>query len=208
MELKRFLKKTFGKDIFTRLKKDEILEERIKAEKKIEKISDEMKGIQDRIQALMIESKGQARPMKLLNIQKIKALRLESNTKAQEARTYLKHMQLLLLVEAMHEHQKEKTESKFIEKVLDSDVDALADTLFDEDVQKAIEEGKVDDVKNRLKDCFAKEEIPTDAETEDMLGAIEDLERADEETAIRLAGEKAKQIAEKPLKKRESELTE
>ena len=176
--------------------------ERIKVEKKVEKISDEMRAIQDKIQALMIESKGQPKPMKLLNIQKIKALRLESNTKAQEARTYLKQMQLLLLVEAMHEHHKEKAESKFIEKVLDSDVDALADTLFDEDVKKAIEEGKIDDVKGKLKDTFAKEEIPTDNETDEMLGAIEDLEKADEDTAIRLAGEKARQIAETPVKKK------
>jgi len=202
MELKKFLKQTFGKDLFTHLKKDEILGEKIKTEKKVEKISDEMRDIQDKIQALMIESKGQAKPMKLLNIQKIKALRLESNTKAQEARTHLKHMQLLLLVEAMHEHQQEKTESKFIEKVLDADVDALADTLFDESVQKAIEEGKVDEVKNRLKDCFAKDEIPTDSETNEMLGAIKDMEGADEETAIRMAGEKAKQIAETPVKKK------
>ena len=60
MELKKFLKQTFGNDIFAHLKKDEILEERIKTEKNIEKISDEMKCIQDKIQALMIQSKGQA----------------------------------------------------------------------------------------------------------------------------------------------------
>jgi hypothetical protein len=202
VELKKFLKKTFGKDLFTHLKKDEIIEEKVKTEKKIERISDQMRVIQDKIQALMIESKGQPKPMKLLNIQKIKALRLESNTKAQEARTHLKHMQLLLLVEAMHEHQKEKTESKFIEKVLDSDVDALADTLFDEGVQKAIEEGKVDEVKSKLKDCFAKDEIPTDNETNEMLGAIKDLEGADEETAIRMAGETARKISETPVKKK------
>jgi len=202
MELKKFIKKTFGKDLFTHLKKDEILEEKVKTEKKVEKISDEMVVIQDKIQALMIESKGQPKPMKLLNIQKIKALKLESNTKAQEARTHLKHMQLLLLVEAMHEHQQEKSESKFVEKVLDSDVDALADTLFDEDVQKEIEEGKIDNVKNRLKDCFAKDEIPTDSETSEMLSAIKDLEGADEETAIRMAGETARKIAEAPVKKK------
>jgi len=203
MQLKKFLKKTFGKDIFSSLKKDEILEERIKSEKKVEKISDQMAAIQDKIQSLMIKSKGQPRPMKLLNIQKIKALRLESNAKAQEARTHLKHLQLLLLVEAMHEHHKEKSENKFVEKVLESDIEGLADTLFDEDVKKAVEEGKVDDVKNRLKDCFAKDEMPTDAETEDMLGAIEDLEKADDETAMRLAGEKAKQISEAPVKKKQ-----
>jgi len=202
MELNKFLKKTFGKDLFSRLKKDEILEEKVKTEKKIEKISEQMRAIQDSIQALMIESKGQAKPMKLLNIQKIKALRLESNTKAQEAKTHLKHMQLLLLVEAMHEHQEEKSESKFIDKVLDADVDALADTLFDKDVQKSIEEGKIDDVKNKLKSCFAKDEIPTDAETNEMLSAIGDLEKADEETAIRMAGEKAQQITETPVKKK------
>jgi len=202
MELKKFLKKTFGKDLFTHLKKDEILEEKVKTEKKVEKISDEMRVIQDKIQALMIESKGQPKPMKLLNIQKIKAFKLESNAKAQEARTHLKHMQLLLLVEAMHEHQQEKSESKFVEKVLDSDVDALADTLFDEDVQKEIEEGKIDNVKNKLKDCFAKDEIPTDSETSEMLSAISDLEGADEETAIRMAGETARKIAEAPVKKK------
>ena len=39
MELKKFLKQTFGKDLFAHLKKDEILEEKIKTEKRIEKIS-------------------------------------------------------------------------------------------------------------------------------------------------------------------------
>lgn len=206
MQLKKFLKKTFGNDMFSHLNKNEILEERIKIDKRVEKISDEMRAIQDKISVLMIEAKGQPKPMKLLNIQKIKALRLESNTKAQEAKTYIKQMQLLLLVEAMHDHQEEQTESKFIEKVLDSDIEALADTLFDEDVKKAIEEGKIDDVKTKLKDAFAKEEIATDAETEDMLGVINDLEAADDETAIRMAGEKAKEIAETPVKKKRTEV--
>ena len=61
------------------------------------------------------------------------------------------------------------------------------------------------EVKTKLKDAFAKEEIPTDAETEDMLGAINDLEAADDETAIRMAGEKAKQIAETPVKKKQTQ---
>ena len=62
--------------------------------------------------------------------------------------------------------------------------------------------GKVDDVKNKLKDCFAKDEIPTDSETNEMLGAIKDLEGADEETAIRMAGETARKISETPVKKK------
>lgn len=202
MDLRGFLKSTFGKDLFSHLKHDEILEERVKTEKRVERISDDMRGIQDKISGLMVESKGQPRPMKLLNVQKIKALRLESNTKAQEANNYIKQMQLLLLLEAMREHHESKEKNEFIEKILDADVDQLADTLFDEDVKKAIEEGKIDDVKTKLKDTFAKEEIPTDAETEDLLRAIDDLEKVDEETAIKMAGEKAKKIAEEPVKKK------
>ena len=84
MNLKAYLKSTFGKDMFSHLDKDEIDEERIKAEKKVERISDEMSAIQDKIQKLMLDSKGKPAPMKMLNIQKIKTLRLESNTKQQE----------------------------------------------------------------------------------------------------------------------------
>jgi hypothetical protein len=205
MELKAYLKKTFGKDLFAHLNKDEIAEERIKAEKKVERISDEMQVIQDKIQRLMVESKGRPKPMKLLNVQKIKTLRLESNTKQNEAEHYIRELQLLLLVEALREHQVDKSKNKFIEKLLKSDVDHLMSVLFDEDVKKAVEEGRMDDVKDKLKEVFGKEELPTDAETAELMKAIDDLEEVDEETALRIAGEKAKKIAEAPAKKAVSE---
>ncbi len=204
MNLQEFLKGTFGKDLFSHLNKDEIMEERIKIEKEVEKISDDIRNIQDKIQKLMIESKGQPKPMKLLNIQKIKALRLESNTKQQEASEKIRQLQLILLLEAMREQHESEEKNEFIEKVLKSDVDHLMDSLFDEDVKKAIQEGKIDDVKNKLKSTFAKEEIPTDNETEELLGAIEDLEKVDEETAVKMASEKARKIAEEPVKKKET----
>src|SRR3989338_6942249 len=108
MKLKDFLKSTFGKDLFSHLDKDEILEERVKHEKSVERISGEIERLQGQIQQLMLDSKGKPLPMKLLNIQKIKAIKLESDTKQQEARKHLNHLQLLLLVEAMREHKKTK----------------------------------------------------------------------------------------------------
>ncbi len=201
MDLRSYLKSTFGKDLFSHLNKNEIAEERIKAEKKVERISDEMQVIQDKIQRLMIDSKGKPRPMKMLNIQKIKTLRLESNTKQQEAEHYIKQLQLLLLVEAMREHQTSKHKNKFIEKLLHSDIEHLMNVLFDEDVKKAIEEGKIDEVKNKLRSTFGKEELPTDEETRELLRTIDELEDVDEETAIKMAGEKARKIAEAPAKK-------
>jgi hypothetical protein len=42
---------------------------------------------------------------------------------------------------------------------------------------------------------------PTDAETAELMKAIDDLEEVDEETALRMAGEKAKKIAKAPAKK-------
>ncbi len=203
MNLKAFLKATFGKDLFSHLDKDEVLEERIKTEKKIERISDEINAIQTKIQKLMISSKGQPRPMKLLNAQKIKAYRLESNTKQQEAETYIKQLQVLLLVEAMREQQETREKSEFIEKILESDIDHLTEVLFDKDVKKAVEEGKIDDVKEKLKSTFAKETIPSDKETEEILGAIDDLEKVDEETAVKIAEEKSKKMVEAPKKKQE-----
>lgn len=202
MNLRGYLKSTFGKDLFSKLKSNEILEERIRAEKRVERISDDIKGIQEKIQRLIIEAKGQPKPLKLLNIQKIKALRLESTAKAQEANAYLKQLQLLLLVEAMREHHKLKETTVFIDKILNTDIDQLSETLFTEDVQKAVEEGRIDDVKDKLKRVFAKEEIPVDAETQELLGAISDMEKVDEETALKMAEEKAKEVAELPYKKK------
>lgn len=205
MDLKGFLKNTFGKDVFTHLKSNDIMEERVKVEKRIEAISGDIKGIQEKIQKLMLESKGQPKTLKLLNIQKIKALRLESTTKQQEAYNYIKELQLLLLLEAMKEHEKAEEKNEFIEKVLNSDVEHLTKVLFDTDVKEAIQEGKMDIVKDRLKRVFAQEDLPSDTETEDLLNAIEDLERVDEETAIKMATEKAKAIAEAPKKVEEVE---
>ncbi|MBU0530069.1 MAG: hypothetical protein ABIH52_04715 [Candidatus Aenigmatarchaeota archaeon] len=203
MNLKGYLHSKFGSDLFSHLKKDDILKERISVEKNIEKISDEITDIQDKIQGLMLESKGQAKPMKLLNIQKIKALRLESNTKQQEANELIKQLQLLLLLEAMREHQELDHRNEFLEKVMNSDVDHLNDTLFNAEVKKAIEEGKMEDVKNKLKHNFAQDDLPADAETNELLTVIEDLENVDEETALKMAGTKAREIAESPpVKKR------
>ncbi len=201
MNLRAFLKKTFGNDVFTHLKHNDILEERIKAEKQVERLSDDIKGIQNKIQTLMIQSKGQPRPMKLLNVQKIRGLRLESMTKQQQASSYLKELSLLLLLEAMREHQKTKTKNAFIEKVLNSDIDHITDIIFSEDVRTAVKEGKIDDVKDRLKRVFAKADISVDAETQELLSAIDDLEEVDEETALAMAKEKARKVSEAPLKK-------
>lgn len=201
MNLRSFLKKTFGSDVFAHLKHNDILEERIKAEKHVERLSDDIKVIQDKMQALMIQSKGQPKPMKLLNVQKIRALRLESMTKQQQASSYLKELSLLLLLEAMREHQKTKSKNEFIEKVLNSDIDHITDVIFSEDVKTAVREGKIDDVKDRLKRVFAKADISVDAETQDLLSAIDDLEKVDEETALTMAKEKAKKVSEVPFKK-------
>ena len=73
--------------------------------------------------------------------------------------------------------------------------------LFDTDVREALEEGKMEKVKDRLKRVFAKEEIPMDNESEEILKAIDDLERVDEATAAKIAKEKARQIIEYPQKK-------
>ena len=44
-----------------------------------------------------------------------------------------------------------------------------------------------------------------DRESQDILKAIDDLERVDEETALRMAGERAKEMAQVPLKKKQAE---
>lgn len=201
VNLKNFLKTRFGKDLFS-LNQDDILKERIKIEKQVECISDDVKGVQVKIQKLMLEAKGQPKTLKLLNIQKIKALRLESATKQQEASQYLQQLQLLLLVEAMREQERFKQASKLTQRILSTDIEQLNQVLLNLDVRKAIEEGRIDSVKEKLTRVFGKEELPVDLETQDLLHAIEDLEKVDEETALKMAGEKAKTIAEEPIKKK------
>jgi hypothetical protein len=201
MNLKSYIKSKFGKDIFS-IKDEEIVKERVKTEKTIERISDEMKGIQERIQKLMLESKGQPNTMKMLNVQRIKALRLESRTKQQEASIYIQHMQLLFLVEAMRE--KEKTEkSAIVQNILNSDIDKLNRILLDTDVQKALEEGKLDTVNSKLERVFAKEEIMVDDESQEIMSAINDLESVDEETAMHMAEKKARELSEDQNVKKE-----
>ena len=204
MDLKSFLKKTFGKDLFS-IKDDDLLKERIKIEKNVERISGDLKGVQEKIQKLLLESKGQPRTLKLLNVQKIKALRLQANTKQQEASRYLQQMSIIFLIEAMKQRQKNKDKSKLVDKILSTDLDQLQNILTDTDVMKALEEGKIDEVKERLSAIFGKEGMLVDPESQDLLKAIEDLEDVDEQTAIEKAREKSKEIAEPKRKEEEEE---
>ncbi len=201
MDIRNFIKKKFGKNVFS-LKPEDLLKERLRSEKNVERISADIKAIQEKIQKLMLEAKGQPSTLKMLNVQKIKSLRLEAVTKQQEASRYLKELQVILLIEAMHEQEKFKEESDFVERIMNTDIDQLSDSMVDIDVKKAIEEGRLDLVKGKLSNIFGKEEIPVDEESQDIISAIEDLEQVDEETAMKMAGEKAKALADETLKKK------
>ena len=195
MDFKKFIKSKFGKDIFS-IKDTDLLKERIKIEKEVERISDDLKGIAEKIQKLMIESKGQPTTLKMLNIQKIKALTLESKTKQMEAGHYLRQMQVLLLVEAMKERDKTERKSKITEEILNSDMDKLSHVLMDTDVREAIKEGRLDLVKEKLARVFGKEEVLVDDESQELMKTIEDLESVDEQTAVKMAKQKARELAD------------
>jgi hypothetical protein len=201
MDIRSFLKKKFGKGVLS-LKQEELVRERIKSEKEVERISGDLKGIQDEITKLMMEAKCQPRTMKLLNIQKIKALRLEASTKQQQANHFLRELSVILLIEAMHEQEKLERESDVVEKLMNTDMDQLSDSMVGIDVRKAIEEGRLDMVKKKLSTVFGKEELPVDDESQDIMRAIDALEKVDEETAMRMAGEKAKSLSEDQPKKK------
>ncbi len=205
MDLKRFIKSKFGKDIFS-LDNDDLVKERIRIEKEIERVSDEIKNIEQNIQKLMLESKGQPTALKMLNVQKIKALRLEARTKQMEASHFLRELQFIMLLQAMKEREKSEKMSELTKEILESDVDELNKVLLDTDVQKALEEGKIEEVKERLERVFGKEELMVDEESQELLNAINDLEKVDEETAIRIAAEKAKELSEEGAEKKKKEL--
>ncbi|UCD02883.1 MAG: hypothetical protein JSV63_03830 [Candidatus Aenigmatarchaeota archaeon] len=204
MDIRNFIKKKFGKNVFS-LSPEDLLKERLKSEKNVERLSADIKTIQEKIQRLMIEAKGQTRTLKMLNVQKIKSLRLEAATKQQEANHYLRELQVILLIEAMHEHEKFQKESDFVERIMNTDIEQLSSAMVDIDVKKAVEEGRLDLVKGKLSNIFGKEELPVDDESQDIMKAIEDLEAVDEETAMKMAGEKAKTLAESTEKKKETE---
>jgi hypothetical protein len=113
-------------------------------------------------------------------------------------------MQLLFLVEAMREREKSE-KSKIVQNILNSDIDKLNKILLDTDVQKALEEGKLDAVSSKLERVFAKEELMVDEESQEILKAIDDLESVDEETALKMAEKKAKELSEEPVKKETEE---
>jgi hypothetical protein len=195
MNFKKFIKSTFGKDMFS-VREDDIVKERVRNEKEVERVSDDIKRIQEKIQKLMIESKGQPTALKMLNIQKIKALTLESKTKQMEAGHYLHQMQVLLLVEAMKEREKTEKKSKITEEILNSDMDKLSHVLLDTDVREAIKEGRLDLVKEKLERVFGREEILVDDESQELMETIKDLEGVDEQTAVKMAKQKARELAE------------
>ncbi|MEE9323721.1 MAG: hypothetical protein V3U72_04205 [Candidatus Aenigmarchaeota archaeon] len=195
MDLKKFIMSKFGKDVFS-IKEDDLLRERIRIEKEVESISDDLKGIAEKIQKLMLEAKGQPTTLKMLNVQKIKALRLESRTKQMEASHFIRELQLIMLVEAMKEREKTEKESELTKDILNSDMDKLNEVLTDEDVKEALEEGRLDKVKEKLERVFGKEEVLVDDESQELISTINDLEKVDEETALKMAGEKAKKITE------------
>ena len=202
MDIRHYLTQKFGKNVFS-LSQNDLLRERVKTEKNVERLSDDIKAIQERIQKVMLESKGQTKTLKLLNVQKIKSLRLEASVKQQEAARFLRELQILLLIEAMHEQKKFEKGSDLVERVMNTDVDELSETITDIDVRKAIEDGRMDLVKGRLSNVYGKEEMATDEESLDIMKAINDLEKVDEDTAIRMAGEKARVFAEEPAKKKQ-----
>lgn len=201
MDIKSFLKNKFGKNVFS-LSPEDLLKERLKSEKNVERLSADIRTIQEKMQKFMIEAKGQPKTLKMLNVQKIKSLRLEAATKQQQANRYLRELQVLLLIEAMHEQQKFDKESEFVERIMNTDIEQLSDAMVDIDVKKAIEEGRLDLVKGKLSNIFGKEEMPVDEESRDIMSAIEDLEDVDEETALKMAGEKARTFAEETVKKK------
>jgi seryl-tRNA synthetase len=201
MNLKSYLNNKFGKNLFS-LNQNDLLRERVKNEKNVERLSEDIKAIQERIQKLMLDSKGQPKTLKLLNVQKIKSLRLEAATKQQEASRYLRELQLLLLIEAMHEQKKFERESDFVDRIMNTDVEQLTSLITDMDVKKAIEEGRLDLVKSRLSKIYGREEMPVDEESHDIMRAIDDLEKVDEETAFKMAGEKARILAEENPRKK------
>lgn len=195
MDFKKFIKSKFGKDIFS-IKDNDLLKERLKIEKEIERISDDLRGIAEKIQKLMLESKGQPNTLKMLNVQKIKAFSLESRTKQIEASHFLRELQLLLLVQAMKQREKSEKISSIAKEILDTDMDRLNEVLTDTDVREALEEGRLDKVKEKLERVFGKQQMLVDEESQELMHAINDLEKVDEETAMRMAGEKAKSITE------------
>lgn len=195
MDFKKFIKSKFGKDIFS-IKDNDLLKERLKIEKEIERISDDLRGIAEKIQKLMLESKGQPNTLKMLNVQKIKAFSLESRTKQIEASHFLRELQLLLLVQAMKQREKSEKISSIAKEILDTDMDRLSEVLTDTDVREALEEGRLDKIKEKLERVFGKQQMLVDEESQELMHAINDLEKVDEETAMRMAGEKAKSITE------------
>jgi hypothetical protein len=204
MDFKKFIKTKFGKDIFS-IKENDLLKERVRIEKEVERISDDLKSISEKIQKLMLESKGQPTALKMLNIQKIKSLTLEARTKQLEASRYIRELQLILLVQAMRQREKSEKVSEIAKEIMNTDVEKLNLVLTDTEVREALEEGKIDKVKEKLERIFGKEEFLVDKESQELMQAINDLEKVDEETAIKMAGEKAKILTEESKKE---EITE
>lgn len=206
MKLDGFVSRVFGKNDLFSVDDKSLMEERARFEFRVNDISERQEELEARVQRLMVESAGKSPMVKTLNVEKIRAAQQEQKILLEQGQRYLKFYRTVNLISAIKKRRKDLEKSQIANKILELDTSTIETMLEKENIDKLIEEGKIDAVDKVLDRYFKPSVADSEPETDEILKAIEELEQMDpdlrEEQAQKVSREMSEKTADDTTKRR------
>jgi hypothetical protein len=192
-----FVSRVFGKSDLFSVDDKSLMEERARFEFRVNDISEREEELEARIQRLMVESAGKSPMVKTLNVEKIRAAQQEQKILLEQGQRYLKFYRTVNLISAIKKRRKDLEKSQIANKILELDTSTIETMLEKENIDKLIEEGKIDAVDKVLDRYFKPTVAEAEPETDEILKAIEELEQMDPDLREAKAQEVSRGMSEK-----------
>ena len=197
MKLDGFVSRVFGKNDLFSVDDKSLMEERARFEFRVNDISERQEELEARIQRLMVESAGKSPMVKTLNVEKIRAAQQEQKILLEQGQRYLKFYRTVNLISAIKKRRKDLEKSQIANKILELDTTTIETMLEKENIDKLIEEGKIDAVDKVLDRYFKPTVATSEPETDEILKAIEELEQMEPDLRESKAQEVSREMSEK-----------
>ena len=197
MKLDGFVSRVFGKNDLFSVDDRSLMEERARFEFRVNDISERQEELEARIQRLMVESAGKSPMVKTLNVEKIRAAQQEQKILLEQGQRYLKFYRTVNLISAIKKRRKDLEKSQIANKILELDTSTIETMLEKENIDKLIEEGKIDAVDKVLDRYFKPTVATSEPETDEILKAIEELEQMEPDLRESKAQEVSREMSEK-----------
>jgi hypothetical protein len=194
-----FVSRVFGKSDLFSVDDKSLMEERARFEFRVNDISERQEELEARVQRLMVESAGKSPMVKTLNVEKIRAAQQEQKILLEQGQRYLKFYRTVNLISAIKKRRKDLEKSQIANKILELDTSTIETMLEKENIDKLIEEGKIDAVDKVLDRYFKPTVAESEPETDEILAAIEELEQMDPDLREEQAQKVSRSMSEKTV---------